>query len=185
MANVTYVVKWGDTLASIASKYGTTVSNLVKLNNIANPNKIIERFKLRKPKIIEFDENYRATKELTNLSIQYLKKSFNNEYNEIYKNSIISESNIQGDKAKLFEAKDREEEAEFINNTIEKIYNIDNQSRTCILTRDNKLNQELSECLESLDSKNKKYEFVLVVLRIQKLKLNNGPSSNFLFSAKI
>ena len=128
----------------------------------ANPNKIIERFKLRKPKIIEFDENYRATKELTNLSIQYLKKSFNNEYNEIYKNSIISESNIQGDKAKLFEAKDREEEAEFINNTIEKIYNIDNQSRTCILTRDNKLNQELSECLESLDSKNKKYEFILV-----------------------
>lgn len=41
MANVTYVVKWGDTLASIASKYGTTVSNLVKLNNIADPYKIL------------------------------------------------------------------------------------------------------------------------------------------------
>ena len=37
MANVTYTVKWGDTLTSIASKYNTTVSNLVKLNNIANP----------------------------------------------------------------------------------------------------------------------------------------------------
>lgn len=41
MANVTYVVKRGDTLTSIASKYNTTVSNLVKLNNIANPNKIL------------------------------------------------------------------------------------------------------------------------------------------------
>lgn len=41
MANVTYVVKWGDTLRSIASKYNTTVSNLVKLNKIADPNKII------------------------------------------------------------------------------------------------------------------------------------------------
>ena len=41
MANVTYVVKWGDTLRSIASKYNTTVSNLVKLNNIADPNKIL------------------------------------------------------------------------------------------------------------------------------------------------
>ena len=41
MPNVTYVVKWGDTLRSIASKYNTTVSNLVKLNNIADPNKIL------------------------------------------------------------------------------------------------------------------------------------------------
>ena len=41
MANVTYVVKWGDTLRSIASKYNTTVSNLVKLNKIADPNKIL------------------------------------------------------------------------------------------------------------------------------------------------
>lgn len=36
----TYVVQSGDTLSGIASKFGTTVSNLVSLNNISNPNLI-------------------------------------------------------------------------------------------------------------------------------------------------
>ena len=35
-----YVVKAGDTLSGIAAKFGTTVSELVKLNNISNPNLI-------------------------------------------------------------------------------------------------------------------------------------------------
>jgi lysozyme len=35
-----YTVKQGDTLSSIASKYGTTVQNLMSLNNIKDPNKI-------------------------------------------------------------------------------------------------------------------------------------------------
>lgn len=37
---ITYIVKKGDNLTKIASRYGTTVSNLVKLNNIADANKI-------------------------------------------------------------------------------------------------------------------------------------------------
>ncbi len=37
---VTYTVKSGDTLSGIANKYGTTVSELVSLNNISNPDKI-------------------------------------------------------------------------------------------------------------------------------------------------
>jgi hypothetical protein len=41
MATVTYTVKSGDTLSGIASKYNTTVNNLVKLNNIKDPNKIV------------------------------------------------------------------------------------------------------------------------------------------------
>lgn len=41
MANVTYTVKWGDTLSGIAAKYGTTVSALAKLNDISNPNYIV------------------------------------------------------------------------------------------------------------------------------------------------
>lgn len=41
MANVKYTVKKGDTLSHIAQRYNTTVSTLVKLNNIANPNYIV------------------------------------------------------------------------------------------------------------------------------------------------
>ena len=37
---VYYTVKKGDTLSKIASEYGTTVSQIVKLNNISNPNLI-------------------------------------------------------------------------------------------------------------------------------------------------
>lgn len=36
----TYYVQAGDTLSSIASKFGTTVSNLVSINHISNPNVI-------------------------------------------------------------------------------------------------------------------------------------------------
>ena len=39
-AEVVYVVKKGDTLASIARRYGTTYEVLAEYNNIANPNKI-------------------------------------------------------------------------------------------------------------------------------------------------
>lgn len=41
MAQQTYTVVKGDTLYSIAKKYNTTVSNLVKLNNIADPDYIV------------------------------------------------------------------------------------------------------------------------------------------------
>ena len=41
MATTTYTVKKGDTLSAIAKKYGTTVSALVKLNDISNPNYIV------------------------------------------------------------------------------------------------------------------------------------------------
>lgn len=42
-----YIVKSGDNLTKIAKMYGTTVSALVKLNNIANPNLIYTGQKLR------------------------------------------------------------------------------------------------------------------------------------------
>ena len=46
MANVTYTVKKGDTLSEIAQKYGTTVSKLVKLNDIDDPDFIVVGQKL-------------------------------------------------------------------------------------------------------------------------------------------
>lgn len=44
---VYYTVRWGDTLSSIATRYGTTWQYLQKLNNIANPNMIYEGQKIR------------------------------------------------------------------------------------------------------------------------------------------
>lgn len=41
MANTTYKVVKGDTLTAIAKKYNTTVNNLVKLNDISNPDYIV------------------------------------------------------------------------------------------------------------------------------------------------
>ena len=41
MANTTYTVVRGDTLTAIARKYNTTVNNLVKLNDISNPDYIV------------------------------------------------------------------------------------------------------------------------------------------------
>lgn len=46
-AHVYYVVKSGDTLSAIASKYGTTYQQLAKINGIANPNKIYPGQKIR------------------------------------------------------------------------------------------------------------------------------------------
>ena len=42
----TYIVKSGDTLSSIAKKYGTTYKKIAKNNNISNPNKIYPGQKL-------------------------------------------------------------------------------------------------------------------------------------------
>lgn len=46
-----YIIEKGDTLTSIAKKYNTTVENLVKLNNIANPDLIYTGQLLRVPAI--------------------------------------------------------------------------------------------------------------------------------------
>ena len=42
-----YVVRSGDTLSKIASKYGTTYQNLARINGISNPNKIYKGQKIR------------------------------------------------------------------------------------------------------------------------------------------
>lgn len=42
-----YTVKWGDTLSEIAIRFNTTVENIVRLNNINNPNLIFVGQRLR------------------------------------------------------------------------------------------------------------------------------------------
>ena len=44
---IVYVVKKGDTLTKIAHRYGVTVADLVRWNNIANPNLILVGQKIR------------------------------------------------------------------------------------------------------------------------------------------
>lgn len=44
---VYYTVKYGDTLTSIASKYGTSYTKLAQMNNISDPNKIYVGQKIR------------------------------------------------------------------------------------------------------------------------------------------
>lgn len=46
-AHVYYVVKRGDTLSGIASKYGTTYQKLARMNSISNPNKIYAGQRIR------------------------------------------------------------------------------------------------------------------------------------------
>ncbi len=44
-----YTVRWGDTLASIATRFGTTVQAITELNNLTNPNQLYVGQKLRIP----------------------------------------------------------------------------------------------------------------------------------------
>lgn len=112
------------------------------------------------PKVIQFCENYRATKVLTDSSIEYLKKTFPNEYKSIYDLDIKSISENEGEKILYNSYSNRRQEAENIKNYIEEIYRKNNKpGRICILTRNNMLNVDLSECLKN-DSE--KYEFALV-----------------------
>ena len=46
-AHVYYVIKRGDTLSGIASKYGTTYQRLAQINGIANPNRLYVGQKIR------------------------------------------------------------------------------------------------------------------------------------------
>jgi LysM repeat protein len=48
-ATISYTVRPGDTLAGIAAKHGTTVSTIVKANDIETPNLVVEGAKLQLP----------------------------------------------------------------------------------------------------------------------------------------
>lgn len=127
----------------------------------SNPKKIEEDFKNKyNPRTIQFSKNYRGTKLLTKASDEYLKSAFNDEYKEVYLNDIEAVSDYEGEKITYKALSTRKEEAEYIQKTIDEIYNKDNsKKKICILTRSNFVNIELSEYLKNNSSK---YEFALV-----------------------
>lgn len=128
----------------------------------SNPNLIQNEFMKYSPKIIKFYKNYRATRNLTNASLDYLKNTFYYDYKKIYNETIEAYSNIEGDKICLKSACDRSYEAKWINEQIHYIFNKNiNPGKICVLTRDNSLNIELSNYLLNYNS-GINYKYILV-----------------------
>ena len=96
------------------------------------------------PKVIVFDENYRATKNLLKASYSYLKNRFYKEVMEIYPDDIKPASPEIGEKIVLHNADRVYNEAQWIYNQIRNL-NIKNLSKVCILTRSNAYNRQLAE----------------------------------------
>lgn len=127
----------------------------------SQPESIQSRFVEKySPQIIQFYENYRATKVLTEASIDYLQKVFPKQYSNTYSSKIESKSAVEGEKIEYDCYTTRRDEAFGIKQKIDEIYKVsENPGRICILTRNNFVNVDLSTYLRN-DSNN--YEFALV-----------------------
>lgn len=87
---INYIVIKGDTLSKIASKYNTTVSDLVQINNINNPNIIYENQFIKVP--VKSSDNIVYTVQkgdtLSNIAIKY-----NTSVDSIVKLNSIADKN--------------------------------------------------------------------------------------------
>lgn len=128
----------------------------------SHPNEIQKEYTKFNPIIIKFNKNYRATKILTEASLSFLENTFSKEYKELYNEPINSYSSEIGEKIIYHVSSSRKDEANWINKTINNLYFMGkNPGKICILTRDNRLNIEISNYLKN-NNTNDKYEFVLV-----------------------
>lgn len=84
-ANITYTVKAGDTLSNIAKKFETTVDELVRLNNIQNPNLIFAGNTL---KIKSTQDNYYTV--VAGDTLSGIAKKFNTSVS-----SLVAKNNIK------------------------------------------------------------------------------------------
>ena len=116
----------------------------------SEPNKIFDKFKSKyKPKEIIFVKNYRATKNLTEASLSYLKNAFENEVNEI---KAFTEA--EGEKIKYKALNSSMEEARFIVDEIRRLQaKGEDLNKIAVLTRDNRYNVELSRNIENILSR--------------------------------
>lgn len=131
----------------------------------SEPKKIFESFKLKyKPVEIVFSKNYRATKVLTEASLNYLQNAFPKDMMDIYSKGIAAESVEEGNKIILRVEENIRKEARFIFDEIRKLEekNVD-ISKCCILTRGNKYNIDLSRQFEEIIRyEGASFEFILV-----------------------
>lgn len=104
-----YIVKSGDTLSGIASKYGTTYQELARINNIANPNiiypgqviKIVEENTTQKLKVNAnsglwlLDANGRKIKAYANnTEVTYLGNGYTKYGYNYIKVQVLSDGNV-------------------------------------------------------------------------------------------
>lgn len=128
----------------------------------SHPNEIQNEYMKFNPVTIKFNKNYRATKVLTEASLSFLENTFSKEYKDLYNEPINAFSSELGEKITYHVSSSRKDEANWINKTINNLYFMGkNPGKICILTRDNRLNIELSNYLKS-NNTNANFEFVLV-----------------------
>lgn len=131
----------------------------------SEPRKIFDSFKGKyKPIEIVFSKNYRATKNLTEASLKFLQNAFPTEMLNTYSKGIEAESIEEGNKITLKVEENMRKEARFI---FDEIRELEQQkidiSKSCILTRDNKYNIDLSRHLEEIIRyEGASFEFILV-----------------------
>ena len=121
----------------------------------SEPNKIFDKFKSKDtPQEIIFVKNYRATNNLTEASLSYLKNAFENEVNEIYKEEIKAFTEAEGEKIKYKALNNSMEEARFIVDEIRRLQaKGEDLNKIAVLTRDNRYNVELSRNIENILSR--------------------------------
>ena len=121
----------------------------------------IEEFQ---PITIAFEENYRSTSMLLNASYSCLQNMFGEQVQMLYPKEIKSAAKTVGEKIIVKQAETIELEARWIFAEIKKL-KLENISRTCILTRNNGYNQELSHYFTALNAKQpltEQLDFILV-----------------------
>lgn len=89
----TYIVKSGDTLSGIASKYGTTYQALASYNNIANPNLINVGQVIKIPNGGNSSNNITYTVKSGD-TLSGIAKKYNTTYQKIAKDNSISNPNL-------------------------------------------------------------------------------------------
>lgn len=128
----------------------------------SNPEVILEDFRKTNPKEISFEENYRSTEIINRVSTRFLKNNFKEKFEYLYKNGLKSFSEEEGDKIEVIERETIKEEAKGIALKCASLKRENKNLRsTCILTRNNYINKELSEAIRGLDI-NLDFEFGLV-----------------------